>query len=533
MMTRGWRDALWAELDRPWDVIVIGGGITGAGILREAARSGLRALLLERRDFACGASSRSSKLVHGGLRYLRNGQLGITLDSVRERRRLLRDRVGLVSPLDFVWLGFEGDAVPLHTFGLGLAIYDLLGLRWDHRRESPAALAGRFPFLNEAALLGGYRYGDAKTDDARLVLRVIGEGVWNGGGALNYASVVRLLRAGSGRVSGVAVRDVAPGGDERMAEIQAKVVVNATGPSADRLRGHLGREPRLRKLRGSHLVFPGARLPIRDALSFAHPVDRRPVMAIPWEGVTLFGTTDVDHEEGLADAPNVETCIAPEEVSYLMAAVVHAFPGLALSLDDVQATFSGLRAVVDTGKKNPSKESREHVLWHEDGLLTVTGGKLTTFRLMARQALSAVRSRLPGLELSSRPALSFEGKEAQELASLEPHLRLRLLGRYGPAAAGLVAAAREGELAPIGGDACQATWAELRWAARSEGVVHLEDLMLRRLRLGLLLPEGGLPQIEEMRHIAQPEFGWDDACWREEVAAYKRLWCSSYGPPAV
>jgi glycerol-3-phosphate dehydrogenase len=533
MMTRGWRDALWAELERPWDIIVIGGGITGAGILREAAVSGLRTLLLEARDFASGASSRSSKLVHGGLRYLRNGQLRITLDSVRERKRLLHDLDGLVSPLDFVWLGLEGDGIRLGTFGLGLAIYDLLGLRWDHRREQSAALADHFPFLNKELLLGGYRYGDARTDDARLVLRVIGEGMRLGGAPLNYAPVVRLLRRENGRVSGVAVRDVSPGGGERTAEVQAEVVISATGSSADRLRGQLGRKPRLRKLRGSHLVFPRARFPVNNALSFAHPHDRRPVMAIPWEGITLFGTTDVDHEDRPADTPGEETSIAPEEVSYLMAAAAHAFPGLSLTLDDVQTTFSGLRAVVDTGKKNPSKESREHVLWNEDGLLTVTGGKLTTFRLMARQALRAVRSQLPGRGTRRRPTPLLAAEEVEELASLEPSLQLRLLGRYGPAAAQVVAAAREGELAPICSGACPATWAELRWAARSEGVIHLEDLLLRRLRLGLLLPEGGLPLVEEIRRIAQPELGWDDDRWQEEVAAYRSRWCSSYGPPAV
>jgi glycerol-3-phosphate dehydrogenase len=251
-------------------------------------------------------------------------------------------------------------------------------------------------------------------------------------------------------------------------------------------------------------------------------------MAIPWEGVTLFGTTDIDHGARPAD----EASISCEEASYLMAAVTHAFPGLALTPGDVQATFSGLRAVVDTGQENPSKESRDHVLWNEDGLLTVTGGKLTTYRLMARQALRAVRSRLPGRQRRNRPAL-YDGEDSQELASREPSERLRLLGRYGPDAARLLAAAGAGEMAPIGGGTCRATWAELRWAARSEGVVHLEDLLLRRLRLGLLLPEGGLPVIDQIRAVVQPELGWDDNCWQEEVAAYKRLWRSSYGPPAV
>jgi glycerol-3-phosphate dehydrogenase len=434
----------------------------------------------------------------------------------------------VVSPLDFVWLGFDGNTRPLRTFGLGLAIYDLLALRWNHERQSPAALASRFPYLNKDALLGGYRYGDAETDDARLVLRVIGEGLRHGGAALNYAAVVRLFCRENGRVCGVVVCDNAPGGEERTVEVQARVVISATGPSADWLRGQLGRKPRLRKLRGSHLVFPGARFPTEVALSFAHPDDQRPVMAIPWEGVTLFGTTDIDHYDRPAD----KAAINSQEASYLMAGVAHAFPGLALTPDDVQGTFSGLRAVVNTGLENPSKESREHVLWNEDGLLTVSGGKLTTFSLMARQALDAVRSRLPVRKRRHHPVRDSM-EEAEELAWLDPCLRLRLLGRYGSDAAQLVAAAAEGEMAPIDGETCRATWAELRWAARSESVIHLEDLMLRRLRLGLLLPEGGLNRLDQIQGIVQPELGWDDHRWREEVAAYNCLWHSSYGPPAV
>lgn len=386
MWERGWRDRVWSALDQKWDLIVVGGGITGAGILREAARAGLRALLVEEKDFASGTSSRSSKLVHGGLRYLKNGEIKLTLESVRERERLLKEGRGLITQLGFLLPNFAGDRPPAWVFGAGLVVYDLLALKWGHRRYDALDMRELSPALRETGLLGGYRYFDAQTDDARLVLRVIREAVRGGGAALNYARVESLLRSRSGRVRGVVLRDQAPGGEGRAREIQAPVVINAAGAWADGLRRQEGGR-RLRRLRGSHLVFPAKRFPLRRAVSFLHPKDRRPVFALPWESVTLFGTTDVDHDQSL----DAEPAIGAAEADYLMAGLAYAFPSLALAPDDAQAAFAGVRPVVDTGKADPSKESREHVLWNEDGLLTVTGGKLTTFRLMAHDALEAAR----------------------------------------------------------------------------------------------------------------------------------------------
>jgi glycerol-3-phosphate dehydrogenase len=526
MWSKGWRDRIWSELDRPYDLIVIGGGITGAGILREAARAGLRVLLVEADDFASGTSGCSSKLVHGGLRYLRQGQLRITLACVHERERLLQEGRGLITPLGFLFAFFDGDKLPRWLFGAGLALYDLFGVRWGHRYYRAAGLRKLCPHLAEANLKGGYRYFDAQTDDARLVLRLIREAVAGGGLALNYARTTRLLQLQDGRICGIVLQDLAPEGHGRSTEVQAAVVINATGFVAGDLHRQAGPVHRLRPLRGSHLILPAGRLPVNRAVSFCHPWDQRPVFALPWEGVTLFGTTDVDHRQPVTEQP----VIGGGEVDYLLSALAFAFPELQLRESDVQATFAGVRPVVDTGQADPSRESREHVLWQANRLLTVTGGKLTTFRVMALAALQAVRPHLPARPRARRhTVLDPAGALSLLDDKLGPVARLRLLGRYGVEAPHLIAAAQDGELAAVG--TSPALWAELRWAARSEGVVHLADLLLRRVRLGLLLPEGGLPWLEQLRPIVQPELGWDDARWQTEATAYGRLWRSCYSLP--
>jgi glycerol-3-phosphate dehydrogenase len=274
-------------------------------------------------------------------------------------------------------------------------------------------------------------------------------------------------------------------------------------------------------------VFPAWRLPVAQAVSFLHPVDRRPVFVIPWEGVTLVGTTDVDHHEPL----NREPRISPQEAAYLMTAVQTEFPSLALELDDVQATFAGVRPVVGTGKADPSKESREHVVWQEDGLLTVTGGKLTTFRLIALDAITAARSRLPDLSPVDRSLsmLNPVSDDAPGLAGLDSRGRRRLLGRYGALAPLVVEDAAPDELTAIPGT--RTLWAELRWAARREHVVHLDDLLLRRVRLGLLLPKGGAELLPQIREICQAELAWDDERWAAEESAYLVLWQAHHAPP--
>jgi glycerol-3-phosphate dehydrogenase len=526
MWTRGYRDEIWSRLDlkaagEKWDIVVIGGGITGAGILGEAARHGKKALLVEAQDFSSGTSSRSTKLVHGGLRYLRQGQFLVTRKSVKERERLVAEGKGLVDPLGFSLAAFPGDQMPKWMYGVGLAMYDVLAWKWAHEAQSKAELIARIPALGGSKVLGGYRYFDAQTDDSRLVLRVLREAVRHGGTAINYVRADTLLRTADGKVRGVVLRDTSPDGGSRTAEVEAKVVISATGAWADELRGELGHAKRLRKIRGSHLTFRADRLPLREAVSLLHPRDQRAVFAIPWEGVTILGTTDVDHGD-----LDQEPSISQGETEYLLEAATKAFPSLELTPKDVISTWSGVRPVIDTGKSDPSKESREHAIWKEDGLLTISGGKLTTFVVMARDALAAAEEELG--ELGPRTRIVDEEPEAIAWpSSIDEAARVRLVGRFGSEIGEIAADKKLAHAIP----GSIALWSELRIAARDEAVVTLSDLLLRRVRLGLLLPNAGLDQIDAIRKIAQPELGWDDAKWERELAAYKTTWKNAYAAP--
>lgn len=529
-MTAHWqpdgRAGMAALLARPWDVLVVGGGITGAGILLEAARRGLSALLVEQRDFAWGTSSRSSKLVHGGLRYLKEGHFALTRESVRERESLLRDAPGLVEPQSFAFGDYAGRKPSRRSFLLGLAIYDrMAGQRKPPRhyfeRDAFLALA---PHIDDTSLRGGICYTDAQTDDARLVLRVLAEAQAHGGVAVNYLRV-QALRHADGRVSGALLRDALTGSEHA---VTARVTINATGAWADGLRAGAPAAPgrRLRPLRGSHVVLPAWRLPLAQAVSLMHPHDGRPVFAFPWEGATLVGTTDLDHAGDMA----AEASITQAEVDYLLAALNCQFPALALGQGDIVATFAGVRPVLDSGQADPSKEAREHALWLEDGLLTVTGGKLTTFRVIALDALKAARPLLPHWQDTLAPLPVFAPPAPLPFdRRLAPGQARRLQGRHGARAKALVDAALPGELALVPGTLT--CWAELRWAARHEAVQRLDDLLLRRTRIGILVADGGAHLLPRVRAVCQHELGWDDTRWRAEAAAYVTLVARHYSVP--
>lgn len=529
MWQRGWQDQIWAKLDREWDLIIVGGGITGAGILCEASRRGLKALLVERDDFASGTSSRSSKLVHGGLRYLKNAQIALTRQSVREREYLLHYAQGLVYGIDMLFASHRWDRIPSWMMGLGLIAYSLMARRWQFGHYNQEEIQQQCPLLISPELTGGFPYFDALTDDARLTLRVIQESIHYGGTAINYAEALDLLQDRRGAVVGVALRDRCRDGDERSAEVKAKLVINATGAWGDHLRGIKGLDARLRPLRGSHLVFHHERLPLTKAINLNHPHDGRPVFVFPWEGVTVAGTTDVDVGHKLPLDPR----ISQVEAEYLLEYLKRTFPAQGLLANDVICTWSGIRPVVDTGKTNPSEESREHAIWLEDGLLTVTGGKLTTFRVMARDALRVAYRALniSPKRLMECPVLDPIPIEIQDRLtnpSLSGESLLRLTGRYGQDSLKMLESAESGEL-----DFIKPTpylWAELRWAARAEGAVHLDDLLLRRVRLGLLLPDGASGYLTKIRSIVQPELGWDDARWKAEEREYMDLWKRAYSP---
>lgn len=517
-----WRERTWsglAGLTGPWDLVVVGGGIVGAAILRAAARTGVRALLLERSDFASGTSSRSSQLVHGGLRYLAQGQVRLASSAVTERERLLRDAPGLVTPLDFLFPFYEGERTKRLSYAGALTAYEALAGRHGSHRVSAPDFALLAPSVHPLGMIGGLRYQEAQTDDARLVLRVLRDAVGLGAQAMNYAAVTSLLRGRDG-VEGVRVHDEVT---DRETELRATVVISATGAWADELRAEVGGAPRMRPLQGSHLVFPASKFPVSIGVNVAHPGDGRPITVAPWQGATVVGTTDLDHPKELGS----DVAITAAEVDYLLEALASPFRCLGLSRGDIVSTWSGVRPTVNTFAATASRELRAHVVWDEDGLLTVTGGKLTTFRLIAHDALQLAARRLPALATAkgSDPAVDPAAEAPADAARPEA----RLAGRHGVEASDIVAAAEPGELDPLA--ATPVTAAELRWAARCEGVAHLDDLLLRRVRLGLLLPNGGAQIFPIVRRICRQELSWTDDRWAREVDSYAGLIVRSHSVP--
>lgn len=525
MWDKQWREDTWNNLDQPWDVLIIGGGITGAGVLRAAMHAGLKALLVEANDFSFGTSSRSSKLIHGGFRYLKNRQFDVTRESVREREWMIKEAPHLVYKQGFHLPNYSSYNTPQWEFGLGVAMYDLLAPKWDHRSLSIRRMRQEVPGINPEGLLGGCYYYDACMDDTRVVLRVLREACLAGGTALNYALASKLLRRSDGEVCGAVLADIS--GSGRTAEVQAKVVINATGPWTDELRSQVGGEPRLRKLRGSHLVFTRERFPFVTCIGLVHPRDHRTLFIIPFEGTTMIGTTDLDHPAEW-EQKYAEPFASVEEIDYLLEAANFLYPELKLENKDIISTFAGLRPTIRAdGDEAPSKVSRAHALWEENGLLTITGGKYTTFRIMARLTVEAALMKL-GRKPSIPKKHFFDPLPCLSYPDLDPLTAGFTLGRYGQEAEAVLAGAKPGELEKIA--PLENIWAELRWAAREEGALHLTDLLLRRVRLGMLLPDGAAAVMERIRSIVQPEIGWSDADWSRELKDYRRTWATYYGP---
>ena len=512
------------DIPDKWDLIIIGGGITGAGIFREAARMGLSVILIEQRDFAWGTSSRSSKLVHGGLRYLKEGHFKMTKIAVEERERLLKEAPGLVESLGFLLPIYEDQRPGKRTIQVGLSLYDIMARERQHHYYDREKFKQMVPHINSSGLKGGFEFLDAQVDDSRLVLRLINEAVASGACALNYVAVKRINRNDEGQVVGVNVADV-----ETLENLTlwSPAVINATGSWAEKL--HPSPEPQrhLRPLRGSHLVFPADALPLTKGFCFIHPADKRAVFVVPWEGAVLVGTTDLDHTENLS----VEPTITEEEVIYLMRGVQAMFPALDISLQDCLCAFAGIRPVLSEGKLKPSEESREHVVWINDGLITVTGGKLTTFRRLAIDALKAAKPYLPHDTSINRKAPAFDEVPEKPLPGygLTPQIWRRLYGRYGMAAETLVRKAKPRDLSIVPGT--HTIWAELPYVAQNEQIRHLTDLLLRRVRIGLLTPEGGKAYLKRIRKLCQNVLPWDRRRWKNEINKYLDHWLYAHALP--
>ncbi|OGR23659.1 MAG: hypothetical protein A2277_02275 [Desulfobacterales bacterium RIFOXYA12_FULL_46_15] len=511
-----------SDIRGEYDIVVAGGGITGAGVFHEAVRQGFKTLLVEARDFAWGTSSRSSKMVHGGLRYLKQGKFFMTGAAVKEREYLLRQYPGLVTPIKFIMPLFDHYGPSRLSMKAGLSIYSFLAGEKQHQGFKKKEALEKIPGIREETLLSAVGFKDAQVDDARLVLRLIHDACRNGGKALNYTKVTGVERDKKGWVAAVLVRGEATGTGR---EIKSPVLINATGAFAEILHPSPMKGFHIRPLRGSHLFFSSARIPLTRVISFIHPADLRPVFLFPWEGVMVLGTTDVDHDADLTSEPG----ISKEEADYLMEGVTHVLPGMNLSLSRCISSMAGVRPVLSRKKTAASKESREHVVWQDKGLVTVTGGKLTTFRLLARDALKAAKPFLPvrapgpvspakSLPLDLYSSLRVSGRTVE-----------RIIGRYGPKAGSGILGQDETLLTPVGNT--PVIWAEIRHAAKHENIHHLSDLMLRRVRIGLLLPEGGVHLLDRVESICRPFLPWDKERWEKEKKEYANLWQTCYSPP--
>ncbi len=519
------RAQIWSDIaSTPWDVVVIGGGITGAGVAREAVRRGLRTLLLEQTDYSWGTSSRSSKMVHGGLRYIAQGEIRLTWHSLTERERLLREAPGLVERMRYHFAHFKGVFPGRWPFKILLLAYDLLARIRDHRYLPKADFLRRIPGYRQDGLRGASQYTDAMTDDSRLVQRILDEAVADGLVMLNYVKVTDLIMAGE-RVAGLRIQDQI---SAAVSQLAAKVSINATGAWADRLRQHLVNEQRVRPLRGSHLLFMPSRLSVTEAIICHHPDDGRVMFIYPWEGRTVVGTTDLDHRDDL----DIEAALNETEMHYLLAGINAQFPEARLKISDIVSTWSGVRPVVAAGNgSDPSKESRGHSVWDNQGLITVTGGKLTTFRLIALDALKLAQPYLGREIRDDGQAVFSEMVWPAKPAQLSDRAYRRLGARLGRHLSRFLAEMPEAEWQPVADT--ETLLAEIRWACRYEQVEHLDDLLLRRVRLGLLLPDGGIDAVSDLDAILADELGWTAEQIQQERVRYTDIWRRYYFLPML
>ncbi|AYH42435.1 glycerol-3-phosphate dehydrogenase/oxidase [Azoarcus sp. DN11] len=501
------RAALLARLreTESWDMLVIGGGATGLGCAVDASARGHRTLLLEAHDFAKGTSSRATKLIHGGVRYLAQGKLPLVHEALAERSRLLANAPHLVHRLRFVVPAYRWLDIP--KFGAGLAVYDLLsGVQGIGRSRvlDPANTLVALPTLNPAGLRGGIAYWDAQFDDARLAVALMRTHFDHGGLALNYLPVDGLI-VEDGHVRGVLAHDVETGESFRL---RARVVINATGVWADAIRrAELpDARPLLKPSQGVHIVVDAGFLPGRDALLVPETADGRVLFVIPWQGRVLIGTTDSPRQ----DLP-LEPAPLAGEIDFILAAVAPYLvrpPARA----DIRSVFVGLRPLIGAGDSAATRSlSREHCIEvSPGGLVTITGGKWTTYRRMAEETLDTAQS-VAGLPRHAcvTAGLRLHGGEAG--VSSDP---------YGAARAAVEALPGAGRAVHAGLDL---TEAEVRYAARCELARGVEDVLARRHRalfLDAAAAEAAAPRVAA---VLAEELGRDAAWCDAEVERFRTL----------
>jgi glycerol-3-phosphate dehydrogenase len=481
-----------------WDLLVIGGGATGVGVAVDAAARGYDVLLLEQSDFGKGTSSRSTKLVHGGVRYLEQGNVSLVMEALKERGILRRNAPHLVGDLGFVVPSYEWWEAPF--YGVGLKVYNLLAGRYGFGASeilSREETLERLPTIRTDGLRGGVVYYDGQFDDARLLINLVATAAEHGAALLNYVAVTGLSRGPDGYLNGVVARDLETGAD---LSASAKVVINAAGPFCDSVRrlADPGATPMIAPSQGIHLVFDGSLLPGGNAIMVPHTTDGRVMFAIPWHAHTLVGTTDTPVDEAV-----LEPRAREEEIQFVLETAQRYLRG-PVGRGDVKSVFVGIRPLVRSGdSRNTAALSRDHTI-HIDpsGLLTVTGGKWTTYRNMAEDCVdhAATLAHLP-----DRPCVT---------RSLNVHGYHEDAGQFGPLVvygsdAPLVDALARSEprlAAPLH-TSLPYTGAEVVWAVRHEMARTVEDVLARRTRALFLDARAAVAMAPAVADLMASELG--------------------------
>jgi glycerol-3-phosphate dehydrogenase len=517
-------DALGRLAAEELDVLVIGGGITGAGVALDAATRGLRTGLVERDDFASGTSSKSSKLVHGGLRYLQQREIGLVYEGLAERQIALRNAPHLVRILPFLIPLFTKDGIIsrrlARALGSALWMYDLTGglrIGKRHKRISSDEAVAHMQSLRADRVAGAYLYYDAHTDDARFTLAVCRTAAVHGAAIANYAGVTSLRKDASGQVCGARVQ---ADGDE--IEVRARVVVNASGVWSDDVRAlDEGSHPNsIRPAKGIHITVPWSKVRNDIAVVLPVPKDRRSVFVVPWGDLTYVGTTDTDYD-GTFDDPQ---CSA-EDISYLLGAL-NAAVDEPVHESDVLGTWAGLRPLLRTATNERTADlSRRHDVRRSDGgLITVTGGKLTTYRRMAADTVAAVDAVLGKRRRCRTKRVPLMGGEDFEPPpqTVEPSRHVHLAGRYGTEAGTVESLVDDDRrLAEPLVPGLPYLRAEVVYAVRHEMARTLDDVLSRRTRARLLARDDSAAAADDVAALLAPALGWDESERARQVKEYR------------
>jgi glycerol-3-phosphate dehydrogenase len=530
--TRPDRDTLFRALTgEEFDLLVVGGGITGAGVARDAALRGLRVALVERDDFASGTSSRSSRLVHGGVRYLEHGQLGLVFESSRERRTLLRIAPHLVRPLVFTWPVYKGARVPRWKLAAGLTLYDVLSVFRNRRPDAMLGavevLAGE-PALRAEELRGGARYWDAATDDARLTLATALSALNAGAVVLNHTAVSAFLRK-DGRVAGATVVSTL---NEMVATVRARVVVNAAGPWSDDVErlASSSASSHVRGSKGVHVSVPRARIGNVAAVTLTAPQDGRVMFVLPAGAHAIVGTTD-----SYDATPPDEVCATATDVAYLLEAANHYFPNAKLTRADVVSAWAGIRPLAAEGAagRDPSSASREHsIVESAPGLVRVTGGKLTTYRAMAEEVVNVVERTLGISRTPSTTAkLALVGGDIRDVSEEIAHaiqatgdeaIGRRLVSAYGTAWHGVWSLTQaDPGLGAYVEPGLPYVFSELLHAITHEQAATLGDLLIRRTPIAFETRDHGRATALRIAPVIARWLRWSAADLVDAVADYE------------